>query len=278
VTTGLSLLAYTVVQTGDHPWGSGRTLCLLVISAALLAYFVVHEAFVATEPLVPFTLFRNRSVTGANLLQVLAASSTFAMFYFLSLYEQQVLHYSALKTGLVFVPLTAGIIVFAGLGPVLIPRIGVRFAVIIGAVISTGGLLLFAGISPTGGLVGNIIVPSVIVSGGFAILLIPLTIASVAGVAAEATGVASGLLNTTRQLGGALGLAVIGSITTTRTEGRLHAGQAVESALSDGFRLGFAISAGLMAITVVAALLLLSDQGRGERVNLAELAAAGVRD
>jgi EmrB/QacA subfamily drug resistance transporter len=270
VTAGSSLLAYAVVQTGSHPWGSVRTIVLLAGAAGLLGYFVLHERFVAASPLLPMALWRNRSVTGANVVSVLLSSAVFAMFYSTTLYMQQVLGYSALRTGLAYLPLGLSILIAAGLAPALITRIGVRLVAASGAVLALAGLLLFARIPAHGQLLTDIVIPSVVVGLGGGLMLLSTTIAAMSGVPAEHHGVASALLNASRQLGGALGLAAIATVVssfTARTAGPLPV------ALTAGFRAGFSVSAGLVGLALVTALVLLRDDGRGERVNLVELQA-----
>jgi MFS family permease len=197
------------------------------------------------------------------------------MFFSTTLYQQQVLHYSALRTGLAYLPLGLSILVAAGLGPVLVPRIGVRFTTAIGSAIAAVGLVLFAQIPAAGQLLSDVIIPEVVVGVGTGLVFIPASLAALSGVAAERNGVASALLNASRQLGGALGLAVISTLVAARTADSLSAGHAGAVALTDGFRAGFGVSAALMCATVVAALVLLRDDGRGRAVNLMELQAAG---
>jgi EmrB/QacA subfamily drug resistance transporter len=275
VTGGASLLAYAVVQTGSHAWGAGRTIGLLAGAAALLGYFLLHERFLAGEPLMPLSLWRNRSVTGANVVSTLQSSAVFAMFYCTTLYQQQVLHYPALRTALAYVPLGISILVGAGLGPLLVSRIGVRFTTVLGAVIATAGLALFDRLPVAGHLLGDIILPEVIVGVGAGLLFIPCSIAALSGVPAQRNGIASALLNVSRQLGGALGLAVISTIAATRTSRSLRTGHTISAALTGGFRAGFAISAALMCAAILAAMFLLHDDGRGQNINLVELQAAG---
>ena len=276
-TGGASLLAYTVVQTGSHPWGSARTVGLLAGAVALIGYFLVHEQFVAAEPLMPLALWRNRSVTGANVVSALVSSAVFAMFYSTTLDQQQVLGYSALRTGLAYVPLGLSILVAAGLGPVLVPRIGVRFTTAIGSLIAAGGMLLLTGLPVAASLFTHLIVPEVIVGFGAGLAFIPSSIAALAGVPAERNGVASSLLNVSRQLGGALGLAVISTIVASGTIHALSAGKSTAAAMTSGFHAGFAISTGLLIGCVVAALTLLREDGRGQAVNLVELQTAGAQ-
>jgi EmrB/QacA subfamily drug resistance transporter len=272
VTAGSSLLAYAVVQSSSHPWGSARTTGLLAGAAVLLVFFIVHERFVATSPLMPMELWRNRSVTGANLVSALLSSAVFAMFYSTTLYMQQVLGYSALRTGLAYLPLGLSILMAAGLAPALVTRFGVRLVAAGGAMLSLAGLVVFAGTPARGQLLTDIVIPSVIVGLGGGLLLLSTTIAAMSGVAAESHGVASALLNVSRQLGGALGLAAISTVVTSVT---LRSAGPLPVALTAGFRTGFAVSAALVGLAAVAALALLSDDGRGERVNLVELQAPG---
>jgi sugar phosphate permease len=178
----------------------------------------------------------------------------FSMLFLISLYQQQVLHFSALKAGLGELPFTAVLVVCAPLGPVLLPKIGLRPIVLIGSVISAGALVLFAQkASPGAGLTGAIIVPGVVLGVGMSLLFIPLTIAAVEGVPPEQHGIASGVLNMTRTVGGAIGLAAISTVVADRTSGRLLAGRSAPVALTDGFRLGFAISAVLMVLCAIVA-------------------------
>ena len=276
-TGGASLLAYAVVQTGSNAWGSARTIGLLAGAVVLISYFLLHERFVAADPLMPLSLWRNRSVAGANAVSALLSSAVFAMFYSTTLYQQQVLGYSALRTGLAYIPLGLSILVAAGLGPVLVPRIGVRFATALGSLIATAGMVLLTSLPVSANVLVHLIVPEVIVGFGAGIAFIPSSIAAMSGVPAERNGVASALLNVSRQLGGALGLAVISTVVATRTSHALtaSAGRAVASAMTTGFHAGFAVSAGLLAASVVAALALLGEDGRGQAVNLVELQAAG---
>jgi EmrB/QacA subfamily drug resistance transporter len=276
VTAGLILLAYGVVQTDTHPWGSARTLLLLAAAVALLGYFVAHEAWVAAEPLVPFSLFANRAVAGANVMSALQGAGTLAVFYFTTLYMQEVLHFSALKTGLAYLPLTGTLVVLSGLGPVLVPRIGIRYTLALGFGPAAVGLGLFARVSAHGTLLRDIVVPSVVLAAGLALTFVPVTIGAVTGVPPARAGLASGMVNVTRTVGGALGLAVIATVATRRGNHLAHTGHAPADALTGGFRLGFAICAGLMAVSAITALLLFRREGRGASVNLAELATAGV--
>jgi len=272
VTAGASLLAYAVAQTTGAGWGSGRTIGLLCGAAALLAYFVYHEAR-AAAPLIPLSLWRNRSVTGANVVSALQASALFAVFYATTLYMQQVLHYSALRTGLAYVPFGLSILVAAGIAPAVVTAAGIRVTSVAGSAVSLAGLVLLARVPAGGHLLTDIIVPTVIVGLGGGTVIVPTSIAAMSGVTADRHGVASALLNVSRQLGGALGLAVIATVVASSTARSAAAGQSMVTALTAGFHAGFALSAALVAATIVIAAALLREDGRGERVNLVELQA-----
>jgi EmrB/QacA subfamily drug resistance transporter len=275
VTAGASLLAYVVAQTTSAGWGTGRTIGLLCGAAVLIGYFVFHEARVAAAPLMPLSLWRNRSVTGANVVSALLASAMFAVFYSTTLYMQQVLHYSALRTGLAYVPFGLSILVAAGIAPGLVTALGIRVTSIAGSVVSLAGLVLLAGIPASGHLLTDIILPTVAVGLGAGIVIVPTSVAAMSGVTPDRHGVASALLNVSRQLGGALGLAVISAVVASSTARSAAAGHGVPTALTAGFHAGFTVSAVLVAVTIVIAAALLREDGRGQRVNLVELQASG---
>jgi hypothetical protein len=208
-------------------------------------------------------------------VSALLSSAIFAMFYSTTLYQQQVLGYSALRTGLAYIPLGLSILASASAGPAVVSRIGVRFTTAAGSLVAFGGMLLLAGLPVSGHLLTNLIGPEVIVGLGAGLVLIPTSVAAMSGVPAERGGIASALLNVSRQLGGALGLAVISTVVTTQAARAVTGGDAAAAALTSGFRGGFAVSAGLMVATVVTALLFLREDGRGASVNMIELQTAG---
>ena len=273
VTAGASLLAYAVVQTTSHPWGSPLTIGLLAAAAALIGYFVIHERFVASDPLMPLSLWRNHSVTGANVVSALLSSAIFAVFYATTLYMQQVLHYSALRTGLAYVPFGMSILVGASIAPGLLSLAGIRVTSIAGSVLSLVGLGLLARVPAGGHLLTDIILPLVVVGLGAAVVIVPTSVAAMSGVAADRHGVASALLNASRQLGGALGLAVIATIVASSAARSAAAGNDAPAALTAGFHAGFTVSAALVVATIAVAAALLRDEGRGQRVNMLELQA-----
>jgi EmrB/QacA subfamily drug resistance transporter len=270
VTAGASLLAYAVAQTSSHAWGSASTIGLLCAAAALGVYFVVHEGR-ARSPLMPLSLWRNRSVAGANVVSALLSSAMFAVFYSTTLYMQQVLHYSALRTGLAYVPFGLSILVAAAAAPALVSLAGIRATSILGSAVSLAGLVLLARVPVSGHLLTDIILPTVIVGLGAGAVIVPTSVAAMSGVAADRHGVASALLNVSRQLGGALGLAVIATVVASFAARSAAAGNAAPAALTAGFHAGFAVSALLVVASVVVAAALLREDGRGQRVNLIAL-------
>jgi EmrB/QacA subfamily drug resistance transporter len=274
VTAGATLLAYAVAQTSSHGWGSARTVGLLCAAAALAGYFVVHEAREERRgraPLMPLSLWRNRSVAGANVVSALLSSAMFAVFYSTTLYMQQVLHYSALRTGLAYVPFGLSILVAAAAAPALVSLAGIRATSILGSAVSLAGLVLLARVPVSGHLLTDIILPTVIVGLGAGAVIVPTSVAAMSGVAADRHGIASALLNVSRQLGGALGLAVIATVVASFAARSAAAGNAAPAALTAGFHAGFAVSALLVAVSVVVAAALLREDGRGQRVNLIAL-------
>jgi EmrB/QacA subfamily drug resistance transporter len=273
-TAGASLLAYAVAQTSSHAWGSARTIVLLCAAAALAGYFVVHEAReerAGRAPLMPLSLWRNRSVAGANVVSALLSSAMFAVFYSTTLYMQQVLHYSALRTGLAYVPFGLSILIAAAAAPALVSLAGIRAASILGSAVSLAGLVLLARVPVSGHLLTDIVLPTVIVGLGAGAVIVPTSVAAMSGVAADRHGVASALLNVSRQLGGALGLAVIATVVASFAARSAAAGNAAPAALTAGFHAGFAVSALLVVASVLVAAALLREDGRGRRVNLIAL-------
>ncbi len=254
VTAGLVAIVYALVEANDAGWGSARTLGVLGAGVLLLLTFVIVELR-TKHPIMPLGIFRNRSVAGANSVGLLVGASLFAMFFFISLYLQQVLHFSALTTGFAYLPLALSIIASAGIASVLVNKLGAKLVLVGGLVFVTVGLLLFSRVSPHGTYLGDVLAPSVIVAIGLGLSFVPLTIAAVAGVTHNEAGLASGLINTAQQVGGALGLAVLSTVSIARTKDVLHAGHPLGTALTDGFQRAFAVGAGFAIVGIVLALI-----------------------
>ena len=263
VTAGLSLLVFALVDTINAGWGSTQTVGLLVLATALLVTFVFVELR-SKDPLMPFGIFRLRTLTGANLVGLLVGAALFAMFFFLSRYMQEVLGYSALKAGLSYLPLALAIIVSAGVASVLVTKLGFRPVLLAGLGLITIGLLWFAQVPEDGVYLSNLVAPMVISAVGLGFAFVPVTIAAVSGVSKDESGLASGLINTSQQIGGALGLAVLGTIAASKTTDLLAAAQgaktAVPGALTEGFQLAFLTGAGFAILGIIATLVFVRSE------------------
>jgi EmrB/QacA subfamily drug resistance transporter len=263
VTAGLSLLVYALVDANQAGWGSTQTLGLLGLSVALLAAFVAIESRSAS-PLVPFSIFRLRTVTGANVTALLIGASLFSMFFFISLYMQQVLGYEPLKAGVAYLPLALTIIVSAGVASQLVTRVGFKPVLIAGMAFVGAGLLWFSQVSVGGGFGSDVLGPSLLAAIGLGLSFVPVTIAAVSGVAEHESGLASGLINTSQQVGGALGLAVLATLANSRTDDVLASAGGnpaeVPNALTEGFQTAFLGGAGLAVVGIVAASLLIRSR------------------
>ncbi len=251
VTGGLVLLVYALVNAQTAGWVSVTTLGLSAIAVALLAAFVMLELRLR-HPLVRLGIFRMRSITGANLAMLLVAAGMFALFYFASIYVQEVLGYSALRAGLAFLPVTGGIIVGAGLSQQLIRRVGVRRVGFAGMAIAATGLIILSRIPVHGTYLGDLLPGLMVMAIGMGLTFVPITLIATTNVEEHDAGLASGLLNTSQQLGGAIGLAVLSTLaanTTTNTLAGLgHVPSLADSvsALVSGFHVAFLVGAFLM--------------------------------
>ena len=259
ITGGLMLLVYALTRATQHGWGTGTTIGLLLGSLALVVAFVVIEAR-SKAPLLPLGIFRLRTLTASNVSGLLLAGALFSQFFLLTLYMQQVLHYSALKTGVAYIALTLTIIAFSGVAQALATRIGVRRVLTTGMIVSAAGLVLYAQLPVEGHYFWDLF-PAFLLSGlGLALAFVPMSIGALTGVTEGEAGVASGLINTSQQIGGAIGVAVAPTIATTFTSHYVssHVGSAPLSgnALTHGFQVTFYVLAGIaVAGGLVAALL-----------------------
>ena len=263
VTAGLSLLVFALVDTINEGWGSTQTLTLLAISAALIGAFVFNELR-SRDPLMPFKIFRLRTLSGANIVGLLVGAALFAMFFFLSRYMQEVLGYSALKAGLSYLPLALAIIASAGVASVLVTKLGFKKVLVAGLVLVTIALLWFAQVPVDGTYVSDLLGPMLVAAVGLGLAFVPVTIAAVSNVSKDDSGLASGLINTSQQIGGALGLAVLGTIASSKTTDLIGATQgaqaAVPSALTEGFQLAFLTGAGFAVLGIIATLVLVRSE------------------
>jgi len=217
--------------------------------------FVWIERRVA-HPLVPFRIFRVKTVTGANVSGVLLGAVVYGNFFQLTLYVQQVLGYSAIKTGLTFLATAGTVVLVAGVSQALTTRVGPRPVLAAGMVLITGGMLVYAQIPVDGSFVSNLLAGYLLVGVGMAFAFIPMSIAALAGVEAREAGLASGLINTSQQIGGALGVAIVSTVAFTHATNLLKTGASQASAYTSGFALAFWVLAGISAAGVVTALAL----------------------
>ena len=245
-TLGLSILVLGIVRTDVTGWGAASTLALLAAGAGLLGVFLAIEGRLAKSPLMPLRIYRSRTLTIANLVVMLLGGASFGMWFFLSLYLQQVEGYSPLKAGLAFLPMTACIVAGSAFASRAVSRLGVKPLLVVGMLAEAVGLLWFTGISPGGSWLGQVLVPSLLSAIGIGLAFVPSTIAAVSGVAPEEAGLASGLVNTSRLFGGALGLAILAAIATAQTNAAAHAASAPQ-ALTSGFTVAFAVAAAFAA-------------------------------
>jgi EmrB/QacA subfamily drug resistance transporter len=279
ITGGLMLLVYAMTRAAQHGWINPETIGLLAASAALIVGFVLIELR-SKAPLLPLRIFRLRTLTASNVSGLLLAAAVFSQFFLLTLYMQQVLHYSALKTGVAYVALTLSIIAFSGIAQALTTRVGVRPVLTGGLALSAGGLVLYAQL-PVGGHYFWDLFPAFMLSGiGLALAFVSMSIGALTGTDQSDAGVASGLINTSQQIGGAIGVAAATTIATTFTTRYVNAHSGVSefsgAALTHGFQIAFYALAAIAAAGAVVAAVMTESRAvtvaSGERVEEHELA------
>jgi EmrB/QacA subfamily drug resistance transporter len=250
LTGGLMLGVYTILETGPRGWGSAHTIVLGAVSLALVAAFVARQARVA-DPLVPLRLFRSRSVTGANIVMALWAVGMFGMFFLGALYLQRILGYDALAVGLAFLPVTVvmGTLSLRYAGPLQM-RFGPRALIVPSLVAILAGLLLFARAPVDGNYLTDVLPVMVLLGLGAGVAAPALMTLAMSTATPSDSGLASGLINTTVQVGGALGLAVLATLAEDRTDGLLAGGASADSALNSGFHLALLVGALLTAVAI----------------------------
>ena len=265
VTAGLIILVYAIVEAQEKGWSSAQTLIVGGIAVALLCAFMLIERR-SIEPLVRLSIFRVRTVRAANVAMFFVAAGLFAMFFFNTLYLQRVLGYSALEAGLAFLPFTVGIIIGAGLSQGLVAKVGARELPLIGMTLAIVGMLLFLRLQPDGSYVSDLLPGIMLASIGMGLTFVPITLVATSGIPDSDAGLASGLFNTSQQIGGAVGLAVLSTLAVSATDDTLAgaSGQPSESeqaqALVDGFHVAYLGSAVLIAAAAVLLFLLLSRE------------------
>jgi len=276
ITLGTMALVFTLIKANDWGWGSARTLAGLAVAAALLVGFVWIERR-HENPLVPLRIFSNRSLAASDGTMLLLAAALFGVFFFCSLYLQQVLGYNALKTGVAYLPLTAVIMVASGAAAQLVPRVGARPLLLAGAPAVAGGLYWLSRLGEHSSYAGAVLGPMLVIAVGFGLLFVPLTLVAMSRVADEETGVAASLRNTGQQVGGSIGLAVFGTVAWTVVANSVHAQAAraaaaaaragyperpsqaaltaiYHHALAAGFSRAFLVASGVMLLGLIIAI------------------------
>jgi EmrB/QacA subfamily drug resistance transporter len=272
ITSGLMVLVYALTRATQHGWATAETIGLLGASAALIVGFIVIELR-SKAPLLPMRIFRLRTLTASNVSGLLLSGALFSQFFLLTLYMQQVLHYSALQTGVAYVALTLSVIVFSGLAQAIATRFGIRRVLPAGMLLAAGALVLYAQLPVDGHYFWDLL-PAFLLSGlGLALAFVPMSIGALTGVSRDEAGVASGLINTSQQIGGAIGVAVATTIATTFTNHYVdtHVGVTALSgpALTHGFQVTFYVLAIIAVLGAVAAAVLAEPQpafAKGEAV------------
>jgi EmrB/QacA subfamily drug resistance transporter len=247
VTSGLILLVLGVTQGRQWEWASARTIGVFAAAAALLAAFVVWEQR-QKEPLVPFSIFRLQTLTAANVAGFIMGTAMFSMFLMLTLYMQQVLGYSPIETGLAYLAVAGTAVIWANFAAMAVNRVGVKPALILGMGLLTAGLLYFTQVSVDGSYWADLFPGFLVLGVAIPFAFVPITIAALAGTKPEEAGLASGLINTTQQVGGAVGIAVLSTIAVTTTDDAVATGTAVPQALTDGFVNAFWVGAAIALV------------------------------
>jgi EmrB/QacA subfamily drug resistance transporter len=257
-TLGLSAIVFGIVRTDSSGWGDATTLLSIGAGVALLLVFLLLEGRIAKAPLLPLRLFRSRQLSAANALLMLVGASTFAMWFFLSLYLQEVLGYSAIRTGLVFLPMTVVLAFFSTVASKITIRFGAKRLLVLGMTALAIGLAWLSDIGPHADYLGELLLPSLLTSAAMPFAFVPGVICATSGVKPQEAGLASAVANTARLFGGALGLAVLATIATSHSNALLrHPTAAVHTAnqaLVSGFQLAFLCGGGIAAVGVLVAL------------------------
>jgi EmrB/QacA subfamily drug resistance transporter len=268
VTGGLSLLVLSITQARNWGWGSVETIGAFAASAALLVGFVVWEQRVE-DPLMRFGIFRVRTVLGANITGFILGTALFSMFLMLTLYMQQVLGYSAMKTGVAYLAVAGTSIIWANVAALLVGRVGVKPLVTAGMLLLAVGMLLFAQVEVGGSYWADLFPGFLIIALGLAFCFVPISIAALAGIKPSEAGLASGLINTSQQIGGAFGIALLSTLAVGRTEDEVQQGTGAANAAVEGFQLAFWVGAAIAIAGAVAALVFIRREDL-ETVTVAE--------
>ena len=264
VTGGMLLLVYALVKAPDQGWGTARTIGELLGALALLTAFVINEQR-SKNPLVPLSIFRVRGLAAANVTQLIALAGFLSMFFFLTLYMQNVLGYSPIQTGAAYLPLTFGVGISAGVSSQLLSRVGTRPVIVVGALVAAGGLYYLSRVPVDGSYLADLFPGLMVVSFGLGAVFVAITTAANAGVPADKAGLAAALLNASQQVGGALGLAIFSGIATSRTNHLLATGAPVPDALTSGFHRALLASSIFVIATAIIALRTSNTRGEAHQ-------------
>jgi EmrB/QacA subfamily drug resistance transporter len=267
ITLGLSAFVFALLDAESAGWGSFQTIGTIAASFLLIAAFVAIERR-SRAPLVPFSIFRRRTITGANVVGVLTGAALLSMFFFVSLYMQQVLGYSPIKAGLSYLPLASAIIISAGIASGLVTKVGFKPVMAIGMALIAAGLVWFAQISVGGSFLADILGPSLLAGTGLGFAFVPITIAAISGIEDRQQGLASGLINTSEQVGGALGLAILAAI-ANGVIGSSHD----PGVLTEGFQSAFLVGAAFAVLGLIVTLTLIRTSDSQAHVELGSQAA-----
>jgi EmrB/QacA subfamily drug resistance transporter len=269
VTGGLSSLVYAITQAGQDGWLAGKTVSFFGASVLMLVGFLAWEQR-HPEPLMRLGILRIKTVSGANVAGFIMGTATFSLFLMLTLYMQQVLGYSPMKTGVGYLAVAGGAIFTSAIAAQLVTRIGVKPVLAIGMTSLTGGLVYFTQVSVGGSYLADLLPGFLLIAVGLGFSFVPISIAALAGIQPAEAGLASGLINTSQQIGGALGIAALSTIATSRTSDALAGGATQAQALVDGFHGAFFAGVILAAIGIVAALTLIRRDELEQQVEEAE--------
>jgi EmrB/QacA subfamily drug resistance transporter len=256
VTAGLMFLVFGLTQSTNNGWTSGKTIGALSAAAVLIATFLFIEAR-SRSPLVPLSFFRKRTPTGANIIGFGLGTMIFGVFFMLSLYMQQVLGYSAMQTGVGYLAVALTAVAAAGASQALVTKLGVKPVLITGMVLLGLGLAFFSQVSVGGSYVRDLLPGFLLIGVGMGFSFVPISIAALAGITSTEAGLASGLINTSQQIGGALGIAILATVSTTRSDNLLAGGTERAAALTGGFSIAFWVAAAFAVVSLVATIALL---------------------
>jgi predicted MFS family arabinose efflux permease len=272
ITLGTIALVFTLIKANTWGWTSGRTLVGFAVAAVLIVAFLVIERR-QRDPLVPLRIFSNRSLAASDATMLVVAAALFGMFFFCTLYLQQVLGYSALKTGIAYLPFSVALIGASALASRLVDRFTPKPVLSTGLLVATAGFVLLTRVTGHADYASHVLPAMIVLGAGMGMSFVPITIAATSGVAASESGLASGLLNTTQQVGGSLGLAILSSVSTSRVTSALDGGAALPAALTHGFKGAFTVAAVLCAVGLAVALTLLPRRKRQAEDEQAEVIA-----